>query len=124
MTREDANATNGEINRRTFLASAPRHLLDGLRALMSDLRGLSPPVLDDQAWPLPRKVAMLDVSRCLAWGGGGCQVCYLRCPLRERAMVFEDGKPTVVASMCDGCGVCVEACEAVNDLGAMTRVSV
>ena len=124
MTREDGNATSGEINRRTFLTSAPRHLLEGLRVLMTDLRGLSSSVSGGWERTLPRRVAMLDVSRCLAWGGGSCQVCYLQCPLRDRAMVLEEGKPTVVASACDGCGICVEACCAVNDLGAMTRVSV
>ena len=124
MTREDGNATSGEINRRTFLTSAPRHLLDGLRVLMTDLRGLSPSVSGGREHTLLRRVAMLDVSRCLAWGGGSCQVCYLRCPLCDRAMVLEDGKPTVVASACDGCGVCVEACCAVNDLGAIQLVDV
>ena len=122
MTREDGHATSRDITRRTFLTSAPQRLLDGLRALMIDLRGLSSAVSGGRARALPRRVAMLDVSRCLAWGGGSCQVCALRCPLRDRAMVLEDGKPPVVASLCDGCGVCVEACGAVNDLGAMQLV--
>jgi Pyruvate/2-oxoacid:ferredoxin oxidoreductase delta subunit len=120
----DEGRRNGVIDRRTFLTSAPRHLLEGVRALMTDLKGLSPPVLGGQAHSLSRRVAMLDVSRCLAWGGGSCQVCYLRCPLREHALVLEDGKPTVVASACDGCGICVEACDAVNDLRAMVLASV
>jgi len=140
MTGVAGNATNSDMDRRTFLTSAPRHLLEGLRALMADLRGLSPTacavpgdstigaagrsVLDGQARTLPRRVAILDVARCLAWGGGSCQVCYLRCPLRDHAMVLEDGKPTVVASVCDGCSVCVEVCHTVNDLEAIEIASI
>jgi MinD superfamily P-loop ATPase len=39
-------------------------------------------------------------------------------------MVLDGRKPTIVAEACDGCGVCVEACRAVNDLGAIRIVNV
>jgi ferredoxin-type protein NapG len=66
-----------------------------------------------------RPIAILDVSRCLAWETESCQICYLQCPKRDEAMVLHGSRPTVVASVCDGCGVCVEACRTVNTLGAI-----
>jgi Pyruvate/2-oxoacid:ferredoxin oxidoreductase delta subunit len=71
-----------------------------------------------------RGVATIDIARCLAWEASECQLCYLRCPLRDEAIVLDGGKPTIVAQACDGCGVCVEACRAVNDLGAIHIVNV
>lgn len=34
-------------------------------------------------------------------------------------MVLEGGRPTIVVSACDGCGVCVDVCRTVNDQGAI-----
>ncbi len=98
------------MDRRTFLKSAPLRLAKGIKTLLAHEGGIH------------RRLAILDISRCLAWGTGGCQICYLRCPLRDEAMVLEGDKPTVVASTCDGCGICVAACRAVNDLGAIQIV--
>ncbi|MBI1992045.1 MAG: hypothetical protein HYS71_02230 [Candidatus Omnitrophica bacterium] len=69
-----------------------------------------------------RRVAAIDGLRCLSGEAGECQLCYLRCPLRDGAMVLDGGRPTIVASACDGCGVCVAACRTVNDLGAIQLV--
>lgn len=92
---------------------------------MTDLRRFASSHPTGLEQPATRRIAMLDVSRCLAWGIGSCQLCYLQCPQRDRAMVLEGGgKPTVVASACDGCGVCVNVCRTVNDLGAIRIVSI
>lgn len=66
-----------------------------------------------------RRTAAIDVSRCLAWGGAGCQLCYLACHLRDKAIEMRDQKPVVAALFCDGCGMCVTACGTVNDLPAI-----
>lgn len=97
------------LTRRTFLKSAPRHLLDGVRGFYTEVT----------ARGSKQRVAILDVSRCLAWGEGECQLCYLRCPLRDKAMLFDAGKPTIVASACDGCGICADVCRTANDLQAI-----
>ena len=122
MTREDGNATHDGIDRRTFLKVAPRHVLDGVRGLMSDLGRFASPLPAGREQPATRRIAMLDVSRCLAWGVGGCQLCYLQCPRRDGAIVLESGRPTVVLSGCDGCGVCVDVCRTTNDLGAIQLI--
>ena len=118
----NAPSEDGGVDRRTFLKAAPRHVLDGVRVLLTDLKGLasSVPALQDR--PATRRIAILDVSRCLAWGAGSCQLCYLQCPLRDRAIILEGDKPTIVSSVCDGCGICAEVCRSVNDLGAIRLV--
>ena len=118
MMHEDEHA--GTSDRRTFLTSAPQLLLDRVKGLMRSIT--APPSVGKDI--TSHRVAILDVSRCLAWGTTGCQLCYLQCPLRDRAMVLEGSKPTVVTSACDGCGVCVEVCRTVNDLGAIEVVSI
>ena len=70
-----------------------------------------------------QRIAVIDLASCLAWGGSACQTCYLQCPLRDEAIALDDGRPLVMASACNGCGVCVEACGTVNDLGAIRLVS-
>lgn len=112
------------MDRRAFLTSAPRRLLANARNLMKIVTATTEG---------DRRLAVLDVARCLAWGagpplaslaeGGECQLCYLRCPLRDGAITLECGRPTIVASVCDGCGICVDVCRTVNDLGAIQIVS-
>ena len=113
------NGTNGhgaseEVDRRTFLFSSPRRLLKDLRTVWGDV---TTPTGN-------QRIAVLDISRCLAWGDGDCQLCYLRCPLRDHAIVLNSGRPVIAASACDGCGVCVDVCRSVNDLGAIQLVEV
>ena len=111
------------MDRRAFLASAPQQLFRGVQALMARVVAPATPTPVDVTSVSRRRVAILDVSRCLAWGEGNCQLCYLRCPLRDHAMVLEVGRPVVVTSACDGCGVCVNVCHTVNDLGAIQVVT-
>lgn len=113
---------HGLIDRRTFLAAAPRYVLSGMSALRTGSALHAPSGSDGHRGLARRRIAMVDVSCCLAWGAGSCQLCYLRCPLRDEAMALEDGRPTVVVSACDGCGICVDVCRSVNDLGAISLV--
>jgi len=107
------------VDRRTFLKWMPRQVFNGMKELMTDLSSASSTISHEVGAGSGRRVATIDLTRCLAWETSECQLCYLRCPLRDEAMVLDGGKPTIVAQACDGCGVCVEACHAVNDLGAI-----
>ena len=69
-----------------------------------------------------QQIAVIDPARCLAWSSSACQTCYLQCPLRDTAITLDDGRPLIMASACNGCGVCVEACGTVNDLRAVQLV--
>ena len=117
----DGHGTSDAVNRREFLGLAPRHLLGGIRAALNQTMALA--LMSVAEHPsTAQQIAVIDLANCLAWGGSACQTCYLQCPLRDEAMVLDGGKPTIVAQSCDGCGVCVEVCRTVNDLGAIRLV--
>lgn len=65
------------------------------------------------------RLLILERDRCSAWSGHDCRMCFVVCPLRGRALVFESERPRVDPSACDGCGACVEACRTVNDRAAL-----
>lgn len=122
--RADGAPAGGGITRRTFLKSAPRRLLSGVAALMDDVAAVTWPAAGGPECPARRQVAVVDASRCLAWSGTDCRMCYLTCPKRDEAIALDEGRPLIMASVCDGCGVCVEACGSVNDLDAIQLVDV
>ena len=64
-------------------------------------------------------LAIIDKDACAAWNGTAlCRTCYSVCPLRDKAIVFDEMLPRVVDDVCTGCGVCVNACPVVqNDQG-------
>lgn len=67
--------------------------------------------------PLPLEqvrmgTARLDASRCWAALGQPCDYCVKECPLGERALRFESGRPLVIEETCTGCGMCVHICTA------------
>jgi MinD superfamily P-loop ATPase len=100
------------LKRRQFLTSLPRDLLKGVRAV-SNHGLLAIPFLSEKRTSEADtidKVARIDVSRCHAWVGTSCQLCYLACPLRETAIRMEDQKPIIIAAGCDGCNMCDVAC--------------
>lgn len=68
-------------------------------------------------------VARINQSRCLAWGGQDCQLCYIKCPLRGDAIYQEDGKPVINEEKCVGCGVCEYACHTINNTCAIKVIS-
>lgn len=115
----DEQKHSAVIDRRTFLRGMPRQVFAGVKRLMSgEVPGGIVRFPREISTPC-RAIAVMDIPQCLAWGGSPCQTCYLRCPLRDEAIVLDDGRPLVMASACDGCGVCVEACRTVNDVGAI-----
>lgn len=115
---------SGAVDRRAFLRQMPRRLFNSMSALMTDVFSIRSAISHDAGSEQCRRVATIDRLHCLAWEAGECQLCYLRCPLRDEAIVLDGGKPRIVVSACDGCGVCVDACRAVNDLGAIHVVNV
>lgn len=121
MTLEE-QGRNAAIGRRAFLKRIPRQVFAGVRNLMRDGAPGGIAGFSRVASTSRRALALMDIPRCLAWGGSPCQTCYLRCPLRDEAMVLDDGRPLIMASACDGCGVCIEACRTVNDAGAIRLV--
>lgn len=121
MMSDDHVASDG-VNRREFLELAPRHLLGGVRAVLNQAMALTAMHVTKHP-STAQRIAVIDLANCLAWGGSACQTCYLQCPLRDEAMTLDDGRPLVMVSACNGCGVCIEACRAVNDLGAIRLVS-
>lgn len=110
-----AQAPEGKMDRQEFLKGMPAYLAGLLRqALGREPAGPESGGTDRPARVEGDRVAVLDPERCLAWVGLDCQLCYVRCPLREKAIVMREGRPVIVPESCDGCGLCEEACRAVN----------
>ncbi len=105
------------MNRRDFLRNLPRQLVEGLRVVT-----LENTLTESAIKSAEKQVARVDITRCLAWSGANCQLCYLACPLREQAIQIHDQKPVIIASSCDGCALCQQACQTVNDLIAIEIV--
>ena len=64
-------------------------------------------------------VALLNEDHCLVSSGTDCQSCYVSCPLRDQAIVIQNGQPTISSRDCDGCGLCEIACDSVNHPSAI-----
>lgn len=55
-------------------------------------------------------VAAVERDKCIAWNWGDCNRCVPACP--EGAIgVDENGRPSVDAARCTGCGACEAACD-------------
>jgi MinD superfamily P-loop ATPase len=69
-------------------------------------------------------VAWIAPDMCTAWSGSDCRVCEAVCP-RPGAVRFAAGGrgPLVDRAVCDGCGLCVAACEQTGSAGAIRWVS-
>lgn len=60
--------------------------------------------------PPPRlAAASLDAALCLAYAGPECGACAGHCPI-PGALAWTGTRPTIVAELCLGCGLCREAC--------------
>ena len=68
-------------------------------------------------------VAMINQSRCMAWGGQDCQLCFIKCPLQGDAIYQDDGKPVINAEKCVGCGICEYMCNTINNTCAIKIVA-
>ena len=108
-----AKQEEGALDRRRFLKSLPRELFKGIQSFREakNAKELS-----------EAKVARIDITRCLPWGGASCQLCYLSCHLREKAIRMQDQKPIINTSACDGCAMCEVACKMVNEPPAIRMV--
>lgn len=55
--------------------------------------------------------AVVKRSACLAYSKTipDCDYCYDRCPLKDKAIVYENG-PVIKEEHCAGCGVCEYYC--------------
>lgn len=65
------------------------------------------------------RIPRVDINRCLAWGPMECQLCYLACPHRDKAIAMQEHKPVIIAAGCDGCAMCVDACKTINNTPAL-----
>lgn len=57
-------------------------------------------------------VAKVIRDACVAWDWQGCTVCVDKCPIEGAIVLDERGRPHVDASLCNGCGLCEQACPA------------
>jgi len=65
-------------------------------------------------------LAAIDIENCLSWNGMRCEICYLSCPVKGKAITVEQRPgmqgiharlvPVVHSSHCTGCGVCEKRC--------------
>lgn len=60
-------------------------------------------------------VARIDKKRCFAWDGQNCQFCSAKCPFPGEALYLDDFRPVIREEKCTGCGLCEQACAAINN---------
>lgn len=62
---------------------------------------------------IPPRMGTASIKQvdCLAYQKQFCTVCYEHCPV-EGAITLDNGKPTIHADVCTGCGICVHVCPA------------
>ena len=56
--------------------------------------------------------AHLIPNKCFAYQGQVCDYCYMNCPLKNDAIVMENGRPRINEVSCNGCGICEYLCPA------------
>lgn len=54
-------------------------------------------------------LAHIVKETCLTWKGDICNLCYKRCPLKDKAIILDDELRPVIED-CVGCGVCLYVC--------------
>lgn len=116
-----------EVSRRDFLRIIPQYLAKSVHTFSEGFfgpPGINTQTIEAEAIDHCAKIAKIDINRCLAWGGGSCQFCYLACPLRDKAIRIEDQQPIINSAICDGCAKCVTACQTVNSTSAIVMTDV
>ncbi len=69
-------------------------------------------------------VASIAPDMCAGWSGSDCRICEAVCPRPGAVQFAATGKaPYVDRELCDGCGLCIAACEYAGSTGAMRWVS-
>ena len=99
----------------------PCVLCNGLLCIEACKEGALKPV--EHVNKVKMGAATINQSRCLAWGGQDCQLCFIKCPLQGDAIYQEDGKPVINAEKCAGCGICEYMCNTVNNTCAIKIVT-
>lgn len=116
------------MDRREFFKSIPKFLAISIQSFtvrygkQEEFRGCH--IKENIPEDGKAKVAQLISENCIAWEGGSCQICYLSCPYRDRAIRMVDQKPVIDSSVCDGCTKCVTACQTVNTTLAINMIAV
>jgi len=109
------------ISRAEFLRKIPNIFLERFKPFWETENNPS-------VTPLPVngeiRIPIVNISRCLAWGQMECQLCYLACPLRDKAIEMREHKPVIISAGCDGCAMCVDACKTINNTPALEMVQV
>lgn len=95
----------------------PCVLCNGLVCIAACKEGALKPV--ESVEKVAMGIAKINQSRCLAWEGQDCQMCFIKCPLQGDALYQEDGKPVINAEKCVGCGVCEYICNTINNTCAI-----
>lgn len=54
-------------------------------------------------------LAHIVKETCLSWQGDICNLCFKRCPLKDKAITLDDDLRPVIED-CVGCGVCLYVC--------------
>ena len=122
--KSDTSVVNG--SRREFFKEVGRLFTSGIRKIVDKglLSSEDIEVAEEPSTIVEARIARLDITKCLAWQNANCQLCYLACPLRDRAITMRDLKPVIEMSVCDGCAMCEAACRTVNDLCAIDMAAV
>lgn len=70
-------------------------------------------------------VAKVISDVCVAWDWTGCTVCADKCPVEGAITIDGHGRPVVDETLCDGCGLCENACPSASlrayDSAALNR---
>lgn len=67
----------------------------------------------DSKFDVKMGYAILDQTKCQAYGDTFCQQCVIDCPIPGAIDQVQD-KPVINRKACTGCGVCVLSCSTVN----------
>jgi len=68
-------------------------------------------------------VAYIAADMCAGWSGSDCRICEAVCPRPGAVRFAAAGRaPFVDRELCDGCGLCIAACEHAGSTGAMRWV--
>ena len=123
------NKEAGVVSRRDFLKNFSGHFIENIRIITKSWTDIAAREKSDgypdnsvHAQKEPG-VAFLNIELCLAWGEASCQLCYLACPLRDKALEMREQKPVIIPSFCNGCAMCAVACKTINTSSAIEIVS-
>jgi len=69
------------------------------------------------------RIVCIAPDMCAGWSGSDCRICEAVCPRPGAVRFAAAGRgPFVDRELCDGCGLCIAACEYAGSTGAMRWV--